>query len=755
MFSLRLFGGASIEGPDGPLAGRAAQRHRLALLALLAATPRGGLTRDKLIAHLWPERDAERARHSLSDSVYRINKAIGDEAIVAVADELRLDPERLGSDLHAFWEAVEAQDWEGAVASYAGPFLDGFHLPAAGEFEHWLDVERSRLARQFAAALEAVADRRAEGGDLTGAAAAWRRRAAHDPYDSRVAVRLMEALEAAGNRAGALQHARIHVQLLEEEFGTGPDPDVLALAERLRTAPTPEADPAETRREGRERERSEPPREPSAGRPTTPSGTASRATRDGSSRPKHSVAVLPFVNLSPDPNNEYFADGMAEELIDVLARIPELQVPARSSSFAFKEKALQVREMAERLGVAYVLEGGVRKAGKRLRITARLVEAAGGYHVWTETYDRRLEDVFAVQEEIARAIASALRVRLGVGVTELARRGTRNVDAYVLYLKGRFHLNKRKRSAYKKAIECFQRAIEVDREYALAYAGLADLYLLSERYTVLDPEKAIPLARAAAEHAVELAPERAETRTSLAYARMLGDWDPGAADREFRRAIRNDPGYAPAHHWYGWNLLQRGLLDRGLAELRRALELEPLSLIVQTNVGTALYMMRRFDEAIDACRRALQLDSRFVVAHQWLGRARELAGRPHEGAAAHRRALEILGGEDPESIGSLGHARALAGDRKGAMRALSRLEELSRRRYVSRYWPALVHIGMRALERGLNELERAFEERFDWCLFVGVDPMFDPLRGDPRFEALLRLVSGTPGDRPVASIRTD
>lgn len=237
MFSLKLLGGASIEGGEGPLSGRAAQRHRLALLALLVVQRERGQSREKLVAYLWPESDAERARHALSDSIYRLNKVLGGDAVLAVGTELRLNPDLVASDVNEFREAIEAEDWEAAVRAYAGPFLDGFFLPGSVEFERWVDAERDRLGREYAKVLEALAEERAARGDLTGAVGAWRRLAAEDPYDARIAVGLMEALEAAGNRAGALQHARIHEQLLEQEFGVEPDPAVAALAERLRSEP--------------------------------------------------------------------------------------------------------------------------------------------------------------------------------------------------------------------------------------------------------------------------------------------------------------------------------------------------------------------------------------------------------------------------------------------------------------------------------------------------------------------------------------
>lgn len=462
-------------------------------------------------------------------------------------------------------------------------------------------------------------------------------------------------------------------------------------------------------------------------------------------RVKKALAVLPFVNMSPDAENEYFSDGMTEELINALSKLPELRVSARTSSFAFKGKDLDIRDIGERLGVTYVVEGSVRKAGERLRITAQLVDVTGGYHLWSETYDRELRDVFAIQDEISRAIAAALKIRLmGIPELSLGHQGTEDVDAYTLYLKGRYWLNKRKRDAYRKAIGYFEQAIALDPGYALAYSGVADLYLLLERYTVAAPNEVLPKARVAAQRAVELDSTLAAAHNSLAYVRMLGDWNWAEAAAGFRRAIECDSGYAPAHQWYGWHLMQMGLLEEGLAELRHALMLEPLSLIVTTNVGTVLYMMRRYDEAIEQIRRALELDPNFVVAHQWLGRVFEQKRLHREAISAHRSALELLGGEDPESLASLGHAYAIAGDRSQALQKLADLDQMATRQFVSHYWMALVWLGLGDKQRTLNGLQKAYEEHFDWVTFVNVDPMFDVLRSDRDFIALVRRMGMEP-----------
>ena len=459
-----------------------------------------------------------------------------------------------------------------------------------------------------------------------------------------------------------------------------------------------------------------------------------------------SVAVLPFGNLSADPDNEYFSDGITEELIGALAGIGELRVAARSSVFVYKGRQEDVREIGRALGVGTVLEGSVRKAGDRLRISVELVETAGGYHLWSESWDRKLEDVFAIQEEIARAVVEHLRVRLLRPGDGIVRQGTTDVDAYNLYLQGRFHLNRRTAASLGRAAEAFTKAVEIDPAYAPAYSGLADAHLLQERYGVVSPRQSLPEAMRAARKAVELDPTSGEAHASLAYARELVDWDVAGARREFERAIELNPRYAVAHHWYAWNLALEGRYEDALTELHEALSLEPLSLIIRTNVGSVLYFARRFDEAIERLEETLALNDSFAVAYQWLGRALLAVGRHEDAIQAQRRAARILG-PDPESVASLGHALARAGRTDDARESLSRLESLSNERNVSPYWPGLVRLGLNDRDGGFGALEQALRERFDWLLFLHSDPLFDDFRDDPRFQRLAaeidRVAGGT------------
>ncbi|MFQ5944808.1 MAG: adenylate/guanylate cyclase domain-containing protein [Anaerolineae bacterium] len=451
-----------------------------------------------------------------------------------------------------------------------------------------------------------------------------------------------------------------------------------------------------------------------------------------------SVAVLPFENMSPDPENEYFADGMTEEILAHLSKIRALKVAARTSAFRFKGKEVDLREVGRELGVRTVLEGSVRKHADRLRITAQLIDAADGFHLWSDQYDRNLDDVFEIQSEIAQRVAEALEIELlGDEKQAIDEAPTGSLEAYTLYLQGRFFWNKRTVADLERAIEQFEDAIALEPEYALAHTGMADAYVLLERYGGYAPSASLPIAKEAAARAVDLDSTLAEAHASLGLAAMYADWDWDGAERSLRQAIELNPSYPTAHHWLAWVLTALGRQEEAEAEIRLAQRLDPLSLIISANVGTILYFARRYDEADEQLQRTLELEPGFVVAHQWLGRVYEQTGRYEEAIAEHSKAIEALG-EDPESIASLGHAYAVAGRADDARPLLEQLDSLSKQRYVSAYWPALVHTGLGDVPQALSWLERAVEERGDWMIFLGAEPMFDPLRREQRFRLLLQ-----------------
>ncbi len=441
-----------------------------------------------------------------------------------------------------------------------------------------------------------------------------------------------------------------------------------------------------------------------------------------------SVAVLPFVNAGADPNTEYLGDGLTESLINSLSQLPNLAVMSRSSVFRYKGRETDPQAAGRELKVQAVLAGRVTQRGDNLAVSVELVDVRTNRQLWGEHYNRKLSDLLAVQEEISREISEKLRLKLsGEDKQRLARRSTENAEAYQAYLKGRYYWNKRTEEGFRKAIENFQQAVEKDPSYALAYAGLADSYVLLGDYKFEMPMEAYPKAKAAAKKALEIDDILAEAHTSLAYVHFRFDRDWPAAEQEFQRALQLNPGYATAHHWYSLFLSDMGRHDLALAEIKRAQELEPLSVLMSSHVGTVLYQARQYDQAIEQLRKALEMDPGFPYAHWRLGQVLAQKGRYEEAAAELQKAGAL--------IKSPGYAYALAGRAAEARKAI---EQMSGRRPVQATEIAAVYAGLGEKRKALEWLERAYEEREGWLIEIKVDPRFDSLRSEPQFQDLLR-----------------
>jgi TolB-like protein/Tfp pilus assembly protein PilF len=451
-----------------------------------------------------------------------------------------------------------------------------------------------------------------------------------------------------------------------------------------------------------------------------------------------SIAVLPFENLSHDPENAYFSEGIQDEILTRLAKIGDFKVISRTSTEKYKSAPGNLREIAHQLGVAHILEGSVQKATDQVRVNVQLINALNDTHLWAETYDRKLTDIFAVESEIAKAVAANLQAKLnGRAEKVLAARPTENPQAHELYFKGRYFWNKRTTQNLEKAINYFQQAIDLDPNYALAYAGLGDAHSIVPIYAGTPPKDDIPKALAAARKAVELDDGLAEAHTSLANALVM-NVQLAAAEPEFRHAIELNPNYATAHQWFGECLFGEGRYPEALAELERAHELDPLSLIINASYGMALAGAGRTAEAIDQLHKAIDLEPDLIAAHSMLGQTFEAKGNLSEAIAEYDKVRELA--PTPASFAMLAHAYVKAGRTAEARKILDNLTRLSGHSYISAYALAVVHLALGEREEALRLLEKAFDDR-DILLqgFYGsikTDKRLDPLRGDPRFQEL-------------------
>lgn len=433
------------------------------------------------------------------------------------------------------------------------------------------------------------------------------------------------------------------------------------------------------------------------------------------------LAVLPFSNLSPDPDNEFFADGLTEELIAVLSRIEGLNVAARTSVYAFKNHAGDIRELGKELQVEHVLEGSVRRFGDRLRISTQLVNAQSGYQAWAGVFDRKIEDIFALQDEIARTIARQLRVELVGSDEKLVQSRTDNIQAYNAYLKGRYFWNRRYEAGMKRGIEFFKQALELDRDYPLPYAGLADSYNMLAFYNFIDPEEGFPAAEKAAKKALQLDPTLAEAEAALGWTASFfhRDWNEGA--KHFQRAIELDPDYGNAYFWYSFLLVIQGRLRESLEKVKKARSLDPLSAIVTTGTSYLLYYHHQFDVALEEIDAGLELDPTFPVGdlfYTW-----NYYGKgDYDKAIEHgRKAIEKM--PLPQTHAMLGCALAKAGSLEEAGVVAARVERMDG--YVSPYYLGALKFHLGDEERGLELLEESFARRNNYLCFIAVDPLFD------------------------------
>ena len=773
MFRLRTLGPVELEGASGPQADAVTRGpKRLALLVYLAVDrPRGFKRRDALAALFWPELDQQRARHALRNTLHELRKTLDDGALSSRgSEEVGLPAGALWCDLVAFDEMLAAGHREEALALYRGPFLDGFHVPGvAPEFEHWVNRERDRLTVCHAAASEGLAEDCEARDDFRASAEHWRVLSADHPWDGRVMLRLMLALEAAGDRAQAIRRADAYSVLVREELGADADPEVTALAARLREVSSHAAGsdgipPAATVPNG-----SSAPL-PSATRHAGPStlipptrrvwgvvtallialgavvgllwrqSTRPQAERDVSrfETPvgRYSLAVLPLKNYSGDPAQEDFAAGMTDELTTTLAKIEALHVIAHQSVRQFKRSDRPVPEIARSLGVGYVVDGSVVQERDRVRISATLIDAATNAPMWAERFEREQRDVLALQRELALAIARAVEVALTPqDRARLAEAPAVDPEAFELYVKGtqtRYRTTGPQDVA--KAVEYFTGAIVQDSTYAPAYAGLAFVYAITG-----DEAR----ARQFADKALVLDPTLAEAHMVLGMVRQFSDWDWAGSEAAFREAIRLNPGYAEAHHELSMLLMRRQQFDEALREAQRALYLAPMSARFELGAAEVYFSSGRYDEALEAADKALAVDS--ITAGSYLTRAYVYAEQQRYDQAAEAAKKCIALGWDIHGHAFLGYVYAKSERR---VEALKLVDTLTARWRARNGEPAVsdvatgiaqIYAGLGDPERALDWLERAVGTDM-YVAYLRIDPTFRSLHAEPRFQTLLNAV---------------
>ena len=776
LFRLQTLGALSLHSHSGAaIPGHGSQRRRLALLAVLAASGDRGRSRDSLLALFWPDASPDRARHSLEQLLYAIRTAVHNEAFLGV-NPIALNPEVVRSDVRELERALAEGRLEDAVAEYHGPFLEGFVLSDALEFEQWADGERARLAGAYARALEALAvaaERRCE---FQLAVEWWEKRAAHDPYDSRIAQALMHALDASGNRARAIQHAATHERLLRQELGVQAATGASALAERMRVEPRavssasapdvavtePPPPPGPPAGASVDAEIA-PPQEsaPPLGQPESADGVRRRRVITAflalvaavvvaglawvfwpaAPAPERSIAVLPFLDMSPRGDNEYFSDGITEEIITQLSTIPTLKVISRTSAMHFKKTTKSLKQITGELGVAHVLEGSVRRDGDTIRITAQLIDAGADHHLWSRSYDRYAMNVIGVQDEIASAVSRALEVELGGTQGALSRRGTRDPQAYEFYRRGRYLWSKRTKAGHEQAFAYYQRAIERDSGYADAYSGLADAYLTAYQFNISPLPEAEVYSRMkwAAERAVALDDRSADAHVSLAMARWWQrDWL--GAERELKRAFELNPGHG-ARGWYAQLLSGMGRVEESVQQTRLSSGLDPLGLLTSINGAWMRFLARDYDGAIEQYQRALELNDSWAPSYTALGLIYAQKGMDDAATKAASKAVALGGRQISAFQANLAYVHARAGRRAEAEQFL----KLAKKDPWEGFNIARAYVAL-----GERDSAFAWLDRSSWTWphrAARADPTLDPLRSDPRFIRLSERIEREMGIR--------
>lgn len=780
--SLQLFGGLSLRNAAGPVAGRASQRRRLALLAVLAAERRP-VTRDKLLGLFWSEMDDERARHLLADSLYVLRSTLGEDSIVTTGDDVAVNEDRLESDVGAFLEAIERGEPARAADLYTGPFLDGIFVSDAPEFERWAETARTRLAAEYRRSLERLAVEAGERGDDRDAVESWRRLAAADPVSSRAALGLMRALARSGDRAAALQFARIHEDIVRAELDVPPDPAVTALVGQLRSV-SPKPPSAVINQDiGTEAARSvlDHPASTAATvaddtKPSTVRWQRSQRTVAGiatitilaltaimavRARRSHDTAaresaiaagrstpdsrsplivVLPFDSVASDQDVAYLVEGITDAVMGALDRLRTLRVVSRTSAAAVKQMGLSATAIGDSLRARYLVEGTVGQVGRDVHVAARLTDTRTGTRLWSREFSAPFSAVgiTSVEDSIARSVADALSMNHGAGAPSVHIAGSPpSTEVYFSYLTGRHLWESRNPADVQRSIGHFNDAIAKDSTFALAYAGLADSYASLGIGNMRDFRATdyFPRARAAAEHALALDSTLAEAHATLGYVHVLYDFDWDGASRELARAIDLRPSYSTARIYRAILFEWTGHFELALREAQDAAALDPVSpLSSNLELGRALFLSQMYDSAAVVFRATLARDPTSLRGHMHLGQVYVQQRRFDDAIRELTRAAR-LSPNTSRPVALLAHAYGAKGDVAAAHALLDTVRQRARRGYVPAFDFAIVHAGLGNRDEMFAALDSAFADHSIRPYLM--DPTFAPFRGDARYRTLL------------------
>ena len=700
--TVQLLGGACLRAGDAPLSGPPAQRHRIALLALIVAAWPQPVSRDRALAMLWPEKDLPSARRLLNLAVHVLRTALGEDAILSTGDALLFNPSRANCDLHELRAAIDSDALDRVARLYTAPLLEGFHLDDSAEFGYWLDERRSELSHAYIGALLALAERQKQFGDHHDRVRTCLRLVAADPYSGAYARALMLALDDAGDRLGAIQHAAEYTRRRRADLDLDQDPAVTALAEQLRKAPVSQV----------------------------------AVTSMDHRAPAPSVAVLPFLDLSANPGTDYFADGITDDVIAHLSKIRALKVISHTSVMSFRTRQQSLKEIGAALHATTVLDGSVRRAGDRVRIVANLVDVATEQQLWAETYDRQLTDIFAIQTDVALHIAAALKAELSRDEqARVQKQPTKDVHAYQSFQRGVEWYIKYTPDSLTQAIDFFDRAIARDPDFALAYAQKAMAYTELAENGAMPPEEAYRFAVEAASTAIRLDPELGAAHCMIGYLKGVREFDWSGAEQAFKRALELSPSGANTYDLYGRLCAALERYDDALALQRRAHELDPLA--HRLDAVTTRLRAGRFEEALAAAKDAVEFDPNYDRARMTLGWAYFLSGRKEEGLAELERAVS-MSRTNTLWLGQLGEAYAMMGNTKKARTILRQLEERAKTAYVSPYHFAYVYAGLGEHDRAMDFLEQAVAERTGPSYSIKGSFLLTALHEHPRFKALLK-----------------